>query len=90
MPFDDDDEDRPRREGDEPLTARSPLRLRQVLSVIALVAGIAAAVYFGIRGAQGGGPGAGPWVAAGISAAVAVIAAIDLWVIARRLHRPRR
>ncbi|WP_433479382.1 DUF6343 family protein [Spirillospora sp. CA-142024] len=68
---------RPR--GSEPLTARSPLRLRAVLSVIALVGAVAAAILFTLK-AQGDGS----WAAAGICAAVAVIAAADLVVIARR------
>ncbi|GLW67404.1 hypothetical protein Arub01_56470 [Actinomadura rubrobrunea] len=68
--------------GDEPSTARSPLRLRAVLSGVALVAGAAAAVLFALSGARGRDPG--PWVAAAICAAVAVIAAIDLVAIARR------
>lgn len=70
--------------GEEPLSARSPLRLRAVLSVIALVAGAAAAVVFGLGAASGAGPGRGPWVATVISGGVAVIAAVDLWVIWRR------
>ncbi|WP_021599737.1 MULTISPECIES: DUF6343 family protein [Actinomadura] len=65
--------------GDEPLHARSPLRLRAVLSAVALVAAVAAAMVFAV-GAQDDGT----WAAAGICAAVAVIAAIDLVVIARR------
>ncbi|MGW2312579.1 DUF6343 family protein [Actinomadura luteofluorescens] len=65
--------------GDEPLTARSPLLLRAVLSAVALVGAVAAAIVFTLN-ASGGGP----WTAAGICAAVAVIAAVDLVVIARR------
>lgn len=65
--------------GSEPLNARSPLRLRAILSGAALVIAVAAAIVFAI-GAQGDGS----WAAAGICAAVAVIAALDLVVIARR------
>ena len=67
--------------GGEPLNARSPLRLRAILSGIALVAAVAAAILFAL-GAQGDGDGS--WAAAGICAVVAVIAAADLVVIARR------
>lgn len=67
--------------GSEPLNARSPLRLRAILSGIALVIAVAAAILFAL-GAQADGDG--DWAAAGICAAVAVIAAIDLVVIARR------
>mgnify|MGYP001157633210 CR=1 FL=1 len=68
--------------GDEPLTARSPLRLRAVLSGIALPAGAAAAVVFAMAGSRDGGPGA--WTAAAICAVIALVALIDLVVIARR------
>ncbi|MEU6040017.1 DUF6343 family protein [Actinomadura sp. NPDC047616] len=68
--------------GDEPLTARSPLGLRAVLSGVALVAGAVAAVLFGLSAAHA--RDAGPWVATAICATVALIAAIDLVVIARR------
>lgn len=68
--------------GREPLTARSPLRLRAVLSGIALVGTAAAAVLFAVRAQTGGGDGG--WAAAAVCAAVAVIAALDLVVIARR------
>ncbi|MQA98611.1 MAG: hypothetical protein GEV11_30015 [Streptosporangiales bacterium] len=80
--------DHPKRQpsGSEPRTARSPLRLRAILSVLALAGGVIVAVIFGPMAARGTGPGAGPWVVAGIGAGVAVIAAIDLVVIARRLR----
>jgi hypothetical protein len=65
--------------GSEPLSARSPLRLRAIMSGAALVIAVAAAIVFAL-GAQGDGS----WAAAGICAAVAVIAAVDLVVIARR------
>ncbi|NVI92830.1 hypothetical protein HUX53_37550 [Actinomadura sp. BRA 177] len=63
------------------MSARSPLRLRAIMSGVALVIAVAAAIVFAIGiGAKGDGS----WAAAGICAAVAVIAAIDLVVIARR------
>ncbi|GAA2439174.1 hypothetical protein GCM10010191_63110 [Actinomadura vinacea] len=68
--------------GDEPRTARSPLRLRAVLSAIALFAGAVAATVFAIAAVRGDGPGA--WTAAAICAVVALTAAADLVVIARR------
>ncbi|TYC16901.1 hypothetical protein FXF65_07710 [Actinomadura syzygii] len=64
------------------MTARSPLRLRAILSGIALVGTAAAAVLFAVRAQSGGGDGA--WAAAAICAGVALIAALDLVVIARR------
>ncbi|HEU5157468.1 MAG TPA: DUF6343 family protein [Streptosporangiaceae bacterium] len=68
--------------GTEPLTARSPLRLRAVLSVLALIGGTALAVVFGISG-----DGAARWVMVVLGAGIALIAAIDLGVIARRVSR---
>ncbi|GAA0597095.1 DUF6343 family protein [Actinomadura livida] len=65
--------------GSEPLTARSPLRLRAVLSVIALVLAVGAAIVFALTA-----EGDGAWTAAAMCAVVAVIAAVDLVVIARR------
>jgi hypothetical protein len=53
--------------------------LRAILSTVALVVAVPAAIVFAV-GAQDDGS----WAAAGICAAVAVIAAIDLVVIARR------
>jgi NADH:ubiquinone oxidoreductase subunit 6 (subunit J) len=54
-------------------------RLRAVASAIVLVGAVAAAIVFAV-GAQGGGS----WTAAGVCAGVAVLAAVDLVVIARR------
>ena len=68
--------------GTEPVTARNPLRLRAVLSVAALIGGILLAVVFG----QAGG-GALGWVVVAIGARTAIIAAVHLWVIARRARR---
>ncbi|MFI0352107.1 DUF6343 family protein [Actinomadura sp. 9N407] len=67
--------------GTEPLTARSPLRLRALLSGFALVVSVAAAVVFTVVAGRGG---PGSWAAAGICAVVALIALADLIVIARR------
>jgi hypothetical protein len=70
--------------GTEPVTARSPLRLRAGMSAIALVAGTVAAVLFMLDERGDGGPGSG--VAAVICAVLALIALIDLIVIARRFR----
>ncbi|TDC95281.1 hypothetical protein E1285_07450 [Actinomadura sp. 7K507] len=69
------------------MTARSPLRLRAILSGIALLGTAAAAVLFALT-AQREGDG-GLWAVAAVCAAIAVIAAIDLVVIARRRTRTR-
>ena len=71
--------------GREPLTARSPLRLRAILSGIALVVTAAAAVLFAVT-AQREGDG-GLWTVAALCAAITVVAAIDLIVIAHRRTR---
>ena len=73
------------REGTEPLTARSPLRARRVLSLVALVLGVIAAVFFAVQ-AMSTGEEVWRWEAA-IAAAVAVIAAIDLLVLRHRRSR---
>ncbi|MFB4279063.1 MULTISPECIES: DUF6343 family protein [unclassified Nonomuraea] len=73
------------REGTEPLTARSPLRARRVLSLVALVLGVIAAVFFAVQ-AMNTGEEVWRWEAA-IAAAVAVIAAIDLLVLRHRRSR---
>ncbi|NUO99174.1 MAG: hypothetical protein HOV96_12390 [Nonomuraea sp.] len=73
------------REGTEPVTARSPLRARRILSWIALVVATAAAIFFATR-AMSTGEQVWVWEAA-IAAAVAVIAAVDLVVVRhRRAH----
>jgi membrane protein YdbS with pleckstrin-like domain len=70
------------RAGTEPLTARSPLRARRILSLVALVLGMAAAVVFAVLAAS---TGAEVWRwEAGIAAAVAVVAAADLALLRRR------
>ncbi|WP_218128827.1 DUF6343 family protein [Nonomuraea maritima] len=70
------------REGTEPLTARSPLRARRVLSWIALVLGVVATVVFALL-AMNTGSEVWLWEVA-IAAAVAVIAALDLLVLRSR------
>ncbi|WP_192809090.1 DUF6343 family protein [Actinomadura montaniterrae] len=77
----DDHEDR-EPAGNEPLTARSALGLRAVLSGVALVAAAAAAIVFGIVANRDGSGTA--WGAAVVCVIVAAIAAADLAVIARR------
>ncbi|MFO7249133.1 MAG: DUF6343 family protein [Actinomycetes bacterium] len=75
------------RSGTEPVTARSPLRARAVLSGVVLPIALIAAVYFTVRALREGAPVW--WAEAIISAAVAVIAAIDLLVLRRRLREAR-
>ncbi|MEV4011659.1 DUF6343 family protein [Nonomuraea angiospora] len=70
------------RTGTEPLTARSPLRARRILSLVALVLGMAAAVLFAVLAARTGAE-VWRWEAA-IAAAVAVVAAADLALLRRR------
>ncbi|MEV4562944.1 DUF6343 family protein [Nonomuraea sp. NPDC049419] len=70
------------REGTEPVTARSALGVRRVLSIIALVLGVVAAVFFAVQAMR---TGEQVWVwEAAIAAAVAVVAAIDLLIIRHR------
>jgi hypothetical protein len=75
------------REGTEPATARSPVRIRRILSLIALVLAAAAAVFFVSR-AMSTGEELWVWEAA-IAAAVAIIAAVDLLVLRHRRSRRR-
>ncbi|MET7337509.1 DUF6343 family protein [Nonomuraea sp. NPDC005650] len=70
------------RAGTEPLSARSPLRARRILSLVALVLGVAAAVFFALRAASTGAE-VWRWEAA-IAAAVAIVAAADLALLRRR------
>ena len=75
------------RRGTEPVSARSPLRTRAVLSGIVLPIAIAAAISGGYRASA---EGTTVWaVEAAIAALVALIAAIDLAVIARHISRTR-
>ncbi|MEO3804209.1 DUF6343 family protein [Nonomuraea sp. B1E8] len=70
------------RSGTEPVTARSPLRARRILSWVALVVAVVAGVFFLVR-AMSTGEEVWRWEAA-IAAAVAVVAAVDLVVLRRR------
>ncbi|MFI6299665.1 DUF6343 family protein [Nonomuraea sp. NPDC050790] len=70
------------REGTEPLSARSPVRARRILSVIALVVGAALAVFCLLR-ALSTGEQVWFWEAA-IAGLVALVAVIDLIVLRRR------
>ncbi|WP_235192870.1 DUF6343 family protein [Streptomyces viridochromogenes] len=81
------------RTGTEPITAQSPLGLRLLLSGLFLPLFGGAAVLFGVWAASSGpddSPGRGvlvPLVV--VCAALALLAAVDLVVVARRLRRER-
>ncbi|MFI7451866.1 DUF6343 family protein [Nonomuraea sp. NPDC049714] len=75
------------RAGTEPTTARSPVCVRRILSLAALVLATVAAVFFVSR-ALSTGEEVWVWEAA-IAAAVAVIAAVDLLVLRHRRSRRR-
>ncbi|MEU0039548.1 DUF6343 family protein [Streptomyces sp. NPDC006333] len=81
------------RAGTEPSNAQSPLRLRLLLSGIFLPLFVAAAVVFGMWAAAsdaGDTPGRGALVTfAAVAVALALIAAIDVTIVARRLRRER-
>ncbi|MBW8794222.1 MAG: hypothetical protein JF597_11665 [Streptomyces sp.] len=81
------------RTGTEPVTARSPLRLRLLLSGIFAPVFVAATAYFAVWAADSGpgeSPGRGPLtVLAVVCGVVALLALIDLVVVARRLRRER-
>ncbi|MEW1777902.1 DUF6343 family protein [Streptomyces sp. NPDC086777] len=81
------------RTGTEPVTARSPLRLRRLLSSLFLpLFAMATALFAAWAAASGAGdsPGRGALVTlAAVCAALAVAAAVDLLVVSRRLHRER-
>ncbi|HEX4817223.1 MAG TPA: DUF6343 family protein [Nonomuraea sp.] len=70
------------RAGTEPVTARSPLRIRRILSWVALAFCLVATVFFVWR-AMATGEEVWRWEAA-IAAGVAVVAAVDLAVLRRR------
>ncbi|SDJ57438.1 DUF6343 family protein [Nonomuraea jiangxiensis] len=70
------------RQGTEPVSARSPVRARRILSWIALVLGVVIAVVFVVL-AMRTGEEVWRWEAA-IAAAVALVAAIDLAVLRHR------
>jgi len=75
------------RSGDEPATARSPLRVRALLSGVVLPIALIATGWFVVRAVRDGD--AVWWAEALIAAAVAVIAAIDLLVLRRRMTARR-
>lgn len=83
------------RTGTEPATAQSALRLRVVLSGAALPLFAAGAVLIGLWAANsqpgpGQSPSRGVLVAlAVVCGAVALVAALDLWALNRRLRRER-
>jgi hypothetical protein len=82
------------RTGTEPVTAQSAVRLRLMLGGIFLPLFVAAAVVFGVWSAHSGpGDSPGPGVLAtlsGVCAALALVAALDLLAVVRRLRRERR
>ncbi|MEU0965332.1 DUF6343 family protein [Streptomyces sp. NPDC005917] len=81
------------RTGTEPVTARSAVRLRLLLSGIFLPLFAAACVLFAVWAAHSGtgdSPGRGVLVTlAAVCAALALAAAMDLLVVIRRLRRER-
>jgi hypothetical protein len=79
------------RTGTEPATARSPLRLRLLLSRVFLPLFAVAGVLFGLW-AGGSGPGDTPGrgvlvTVAALCGVLALVAALDVLVVARRLRR---
>lgn len=66
------------RSGNEPVTARSPLRLRFWLGVWGLVWAAAGTALFSLVGRPG-------WAAA--CGALAVVVAVDLFMIVRHIHQ---
>lgn len=79
---------RDRRSGTEPLTARSPLKLRAALSGVALVLALAGGVFFLVLALEQGD--AGYWACAALLAAIVAIAATDLVVLRRHAQREPR
>ncbi|MFG2267172.1 DUF6343 family protein [Streptomyces sp. NPDC048720] len=81
----------PSRTGAEPVTARSPLRLRRLLSAVFLPLFAAAAAVLALWAARtgpGDSPGSAPLtVLAVICGVLALAAALDLAVVTRRLRR---
>ncbi|MEU0284331.1 MULTISPECIES: DUF6343 family protein [Streptomyces] len=81
------------RTGTEPVTARSPLRLRLLLSCVFLPLFVAGTVLFGVwaaRSDSGDSPGPGPLVLLAVVCGVlALTAALDLAVVLRRLRQER-
>ncbi|MFH8449184.1 DUF6343 family protein [Streptomyces fungicidicus] len=81
------------RTGTEPVTARSPLRLRLLLAAVFLPLFVAGAALFGARAALSGAgdsPGRGPLILlAAVCGVLALTALLDLVVVLRRLRRER-
>ncbi len=81
------------RTGTEPVTARSPLRLRLLLASVFVSLFIAGAVLFAVWAAgadAGDSPGSGPLTfLAVVCGVLALTAALDLRVVLRRLRRER-
>jgi hypothetical protein len=69
------------RSGNEPMTARSPLRLRLALAAFGLAAATAAAIVLGIRGDV---------VWTGLFAAVAAVACLNVIVVVIRIRQGAR
>lgn len=81
------------RTGTEPVTARSPLRLRLALAGIFLPLFVAGCVLFGVWAADAGpddSPGRGPLIfLSAVCAFLALTAFVDLLVVLRRLRGER-
>ncbi|MES4890026.1 DUF6343 family protein [Streptomyces sp. NPDC096012] len=84
---------RPVRTGEEPVTARSALRLRQLLSAVFLPVFTVATVAFALwaaRSGPGDSPGTEPLAAlAAVCGVLALGAALDLVVVTARRRRER-
>ncbi|MFI7142342.1 DUF6343 family protein [Streptomyces massasporeus] len=81
------------RTGTEPVTAQSPLGLRLLLAGVFVPAFIAATVLFGVWAANsdhGDSPGRGSLIGLAVVCGIlALLAAVDLVVVLRRLKRER-
>ncbi|MFD4584986.1 DUF6343 family protein [Streptomyces sp. NPDC058423] len=81
------------RTGTEPVTARSALTLRLVLSLVALPVFVAGTVLFAVRAGTSGpldSPGPAVLVALALACGVlALVAAVDLLVIGRRFSHEK-
>jgi predicted Co/Zn/Cd cation transporter (cation efflux family) len=69
------------RSGNEPMTARSPLRLRLALAIFGLLASVAAAIGFGLTGQVG---------LAVLFAVIAVIACLNIIAVVVRIRQGPR
>lgn len=81
------------RTGTEPVTARSPLRLRLLLAGVFLPLFVAGCALFAVGAADAGpgdSPGRGPLILlSAVCGVLALTALLDLLVILRRLRRER-